>query len=359
MSRDEAYRLVRAAGGEPTSAISRHTAFLVVGMGGWPLLPDGMVSSKLSRAEELIRSGHNIRILSEESFLELAGRRERQLQTSLKTYPAAEVSRLLKLSTETLSRWEQFGLVHSREGLYDFQDLVSLRTIAELVRRGVRPETIATSLQGLASVLPGTDRPLAQLKIVVDNPKAILVDLGEAVMTPGGQLLIDFDGKLKFEGTVVQLDRERSAAEWFEFGRFCEDEENYPEAALAYHKATAAAGGFPEAWFNLGNVRRLQQQPEAAIEAYRNALAEDPRMACAWYNLADVQEELANLHEAVASLLKALEVLPSYADAHFNLALCYEKLEQKTAANRHWAAYLKLDSSSNWAKIASRHLSGA
>lgn len=357
MSREEAYRLVRESGGEVTSGVSRHTTFLVVGMGGWPLLPDGMVSSKLERAEELIRRGHGLRIISEESFLGLAGHRNRQSPSSPKTYPAEDVCRLLKISHQTLSLWEQFGLVCSQAGLYDFQDLVSLRTIAELVGRGARPETIATSLQSLASVLPGTGRPLAQLKIVVDNPRALLVDLGETLITPSGQLLMDFDGRPRSEGTVVPLDHERSVEEWFEFGQACEEVENYPEAAKAYHNATKVAGRLPEAWFNLGNVLRLQQQPRAAMEAYQKAIDEDPRMACAWYNLADVQEELGNVGESAASLHKALEVLPSYADAHFNLALCYEKLERKAAAKRHWAAYLKFDTTSQWAKIARGHLS--
>lgn len=356
MTRDEAYQLVREAGGEPSGGVTRHTSFLIVGMEGWPLLPDGMVSNKLKRAEELIQRGHPIRVISEETFLELSGRKQRQLRPFQKTYLAGEVCRLLKLPPEALRRWEQFGLIESQDGRYDFQDLVSLRTIAELVGRGVRPETIARSLRAVASVLPGTDRPLAQLKIVVENPRALLVDLGDHLIAPNGQLLIDFEGKPKSAAAVIPMGEKITAEEWFEFGQTCEDDENYPEAAEAYHKAVLLRPHFPEACFNLGNVLRLMGRPKAATEAYQQAVSQNPQMAPAWYNLADVQEEQGQIHSAVGSLQKALEACPTYADAHFNLALCFEKLDRKREANRHWAAYLRLDPSSQWAKIARRHL---
>src|SRR5262249_20354135 len=151
---------VREADGEPVSGVSCRTSVLVIGMEGWPLLPDGQISQKLRRAEKLQRSGHSIQIICESAFLELAGCRERQVFLR-RTYPAAQVCRLLRIQPETLRRWEQLSLVRSQDGLYNFQDFVSLRTIGELVQAGVRPETIARSLHGLSSVLPDTDQPLA------------------------------------------------------------------------------------------------------------------------------------------------------------------------------------------------------
>jgi tetratricopeptide (TPR) repeat protein len=356
MTREEACQIVREAGGEPTPAVSRRTSFVVVGMEGWPLLPDGMISSKLKCAEELIRRGYDIRIISEETFLELAGRKARPQGPFQKAYPAEEVCKLLRLPAETLRRWEQFGLIRSQDGLYDFQDLVSLRTIAELVGRGVRPETIGKSLKALGAVLPGTERPLAQLRVVAENPKAILVELGDHLIAPNGQLLINFEAKHKPAGAVIAIDEKVTDTEWFEFGQACEEEESYAEAADAYRKAVARQHCFPEAYFNLGNVLRLMGQPHLATEAYHSAISQDPLMATAWYNLADIQEEQGEILQAIHSLLRALEACPAYADAHFNLALCYEKVEQERDAARHWTAYLKLDPSSQWAKIARRHL---
>ena len=356
MSREEACRLVREAGGEPSVGVSRKTSLLVVGMEGWPLLPDGGVGSKLKRAEELRRRGCDIRILSEEGFLELLGRKHQHQPLVPKTHPAAEVCKRLKLSPEALQRWEQFGLIRPVDGLYDFQDLVSLRTIAELVERGVRPEIIAKSLQSLASILPEVDRPLAQLKIVAQNPRALHVALGEFLMAPNGQLLINFDGAPRREATILPLQATPSETEWFEYGQTCEESEDYSEALDAYRRAISTEPRFAAAWFNLGNALRMLGQLDAAAEAYRETSRQDATMAPAWYNLADVQEEQGKIHDAVKSLQAALQATPSYADAHFNLALCYEKLEQRREAKRHWEAYLKLDGSSQWAKIARRHL---
>ena len=162
----------------PASSVSRQTSYVVVGMEGWPLLPDGLISNKLRRAEEFIKRGYPLQILSESSFLELAGKKEHQVSLR-KVYPEQEICRLMKISPETLRRWEQFGLVVSCGGEYDFQDIVSMRTIGELVKRGVRPETIARSLKSLAAILPDTDRPLAQLRLVAEAPQKILVDFGD------------------------------------------------------------------------------------------------------------------------------------------------------------------------------------
>jgi tetratricopeptide (TPR) repeat protein len=357
LSRQEAYQIVKDSGAEPAHGISRRTSVVVVGMRGWPLLPDGMISNKLKRAEELIKRGYKIEIISESFFLELAGRKERQASLR-KTYAGEEVCKLLKISPETLQRWEQFSLVHSQNGLYDFQDLVSLRTIGELVNRGVRPGTIAKSLSALSSVLPDTDRPLSQLKIVIDHPKAILVDMGECLMAPNGQLMINFDAQPKSEGAVVSLGPENlSADSWFEYGQTCEEDELYSEAEEAYRKAISIWPHFPEAYFNLGNVLRIVGKPLAAEELYRMAATQEPGMESAWYNLADIQEERGQIKEAIASLKCALQACPNYADAHFNLALCFEKIGQEREAGRHWVAYLKLDPSSQWAEIAKRRLS--
>jgi tetratricopeptide (TPR) repeat protein len=359
LSRKEACEIVRRAGGEVTLGVSRRTSMVVVGMEGWPLLPDGMISSKLKRAEELIKRGFPVRVVSESAFLELADRKERQASLR-KTYPAADVCKLLQISPETLLRWEQFGLVQSETGSYDFQDLISLRTLVELVNRGVRASTLAKSLKDLASVLPGTDRPLAQLKIVADNPRAILVDLGEYLIAPNGQLTINFEGEPKPQGTVIQLSPNlRTDLDWFEYGQMCEEEERYSDAEDAYRRAIALTPQFPEAYFNLGNVIRSLGRLETAQELYYTAAVQDPAMAAAWYNLGDVQEEQGRVKEAVASLRAAVEACSTYADAHFNLALCYEKLGQRQDAASHWSAYLKLDPNSQWSEIARRHMAGA
>jgi tetratricopeptide (TPR) repeat protein len=342
MTRQEAVRIVLAAGGKTTESVSRSTSTLVVGMCGWPLLPDGQVSDKLRRAEKLVRNGVEIRIVSELVFLELAELAGRQCQL-WKAYSGAEVCRLLDLQAETLQRWEQFGLVHSHNGLYDFQDLVSLQTICELVGRGVRPETVAQSLQGLASVLPGTERPLAQLKIVVEHPKSILADFGQYRLSPGGELFFNFENTAQSKAAVISLASDEVGAQgWFERGQVFEEQGRWQDAENAYRGAIRNRSYFPEAYFNLGNVLLELGRLDAAEEAYRIATAQDPGFAAAWYNLAHAQEENEKLAEAIASLQTTLRLSPEYADAHFNLAICLERVGRQSDADQHWSAYQEL-----------------
>ena len=190
MTRRDAAAIVESAGGRVVTTVSRRTSTVVVGMEGWPLLPDGRVSRSLRRAEEMKERGDAIQIISEAVFLERLGLQERQPRVR-KSYPAEQVCQLVGLDPAVLRRWEVMGLVRSHRGLYDFQDIVSLRTLAELIGRGVSPQTIGKSVRGLASVLPDTERPLAQLKLV-EASGALLAELGDILVAPDGQLLMNF-----------------------------------------------------------------------------------------------------------------------------------------------------------------------
>jgi len=354
----EAGEIVHSAGGEVTTSVSRRTSMLVVGLDGWPVLQDGTVSRKLVRAEELNERGATIEIISEAVFLERAGRAPATASGS-KTYSLEQVCDVLDLAPRALKRWEALGLVRSHDGQYDFQDLVSLREIAELIGRGVAPSTLARSVRGLARVLPDTERPLAQLK-VVEGAGELLAELGDALLAPDGQLVLRFDGPV-LEAEAGSLSapakpERRTASDWFDEAHACEDEERFEEAIPSYRKALALQPRFPEAHFNLGNVLRAIGRLEAAEEQLLMAVNQEPAMASAWYNLADVQEELGRLDDAIASLNAALLAHPTFADGHYNLALCYEDAGRPDDARRHWHAYLRLDPNSPWASRARAHL---
>ncbi len=356
MTRQEAESAVRAARGVPVAAVSRRTSMLVVGMEGWPLLPDGSVSRKLRRAETINRAGGRIRIVPEEEFLELAGLQERTPRLR-KSFPAAHVCELLSIDEAALRRWELFGLVRAADGLYDFQDIVSLRTIAELIGRGADPASIGRSIRGLASVLPGTDRPLAQLKLIAEAKGELLAELGGLLLAPDGQLLLNFSPAPPDDGPAIPADftdasASGSADDWLEYGRSCEDEERLEEAERAYRQALALRPRYPEAHFNLGNALRGLGRLDAAEEQFRAAVDQDPALAIAWYNLADLLEEEERVREAVECLRRAVVADPLYADAHFNLASLLEATGRPGEAARHWTAYLKLDPSSEWSEVA-------
>ncbi len=148
-----------------------------------------------------------------------------------------------------------------------------------------------------------------------------------------------------------------SAGEWLDYGRSCEDEEQLEEADRAYRRALSLRPHFPDAQFNLGNVLRELGNVDDAEQRFRTAVEQDPTMAVGWYNLADLLEEHTRLDEAVECLRRALEIDPLYADAHFNLAGLLDGAGYTAEASEHWAAYLKLDPDSEWARIAQSRVS--
>jgi tetratricopeptide (TPR) repeat protein len=389
ITRKEARDIVQSAGGQTVSTVSRRTSMLVVGMDGWPLLPSGEIASKLQKAEELRAAGAPIRIASEEVFLEAAGLRERQPELR-KTYTADQICSLVHIDRTTLARWEALGLIRSCGGAeaarFDFQDIISLRTIAELVHAGVKPDVIGRSIRRLASILPGTDRPLTQLKLVSErgHDGGLLAEIEGALVAPDGQILLNFDQPESLAeeiaapaATATTRDKGypaiappprtlplrdpdeqqlASADDWFERGCEMEEAGEYEPALEAYRRAVMLRAHNPEAHFNIANVLLALNRREAAEERFRVALEQDRTLAAAWYNLASVQEAAGRLNEAITSLKQAIHIAPGYADAQFNLASCYEQVGQLANAAHHWEQYLKLDSSSEWAMIARQRL---
>ncbi len=357
LPRSQAVELVRASGGQVATSVSRRTTVLVVGMGGWPLLPGGEVSSALRRAEELNRRGASIRIISEGEFLEEVGEKPRGPALE-KHYTAEEICGLTGVTQEKLRRWEQLGLIRSSGGRFDFKDLISLRTLTELIESGVRPEVINRSLKGLASVLPGTDHPLTQLQVVMANSQTLMAELDGCHITAEGQFMLDFDGAAG--GGSDNL--EWSAAEpedadaWLDRGRHAEENEDFELAADAYRRAIRLDPKGAAGFFNLGNVLRAQDRPDAALELFRLAVVLDPALGEAWYNIADIHEEQGRLAEAVENLRQSISTCPAFEDAYYNLALCFEKMGQRQDARRCWSEYIRLDPVSDWANVARLHL---
>lgn len=366
MSRREAHDLVKAAGAEPLDDVTRHCTLLVIGMRGWPLAEDGRLSAKLQRAQRMQSRGGRPAIVSELRFREMAGLAEPQDVS--KHFEIDRVAALSGVSAETIRRWERFGLVHAdAEGRYDFQDIVSAQTLAQLAARGVRPRVIQDSLAKLAQALPGAERPLSQLKLIAEGGE-LLAALGEALVDPTGQHVMDFKRAPSASSgseapcpsqvleaapaaTPIVLQRE-TPDDTFERGCWLEAEERYDEAADAFRSVCARQPDRADAWFNLGNALRAAGRLDAAEEIYRICTSVEPRHALGWYNLADVLEEQGMLRSAADALAKALESDASFADAHFNRACCLTRLGRDDEARRHWEAYLKLDPSSAWAAQA-------
>lgn len=356
LTRSAAHSLVRQHGGTVVRSVTRRTGMLVIGMRGWPILPNGAVSSLLERAEELTAVGHRLEILSEAAFRERIGL-DPPASTQAKTYTAGQIAELLGIDPLQLRRWEQLSLVRSEGGHYDFRDLVSLRTIASLVSRGVRTDVIAESLRRFGRFLPDSERPLAQLRLVAEDPSSVLVECDGALIGPDGQLRMDF-GQTDEPPPAPRprLEPGDPADDALQRGLECEEAGDLPAAMAAYREALQKQPDFAEAAFNLGNVLRTHGDIGEAEQAYRRAVELDPGLAEGWYNLADMAERRGALAASVQHLEAALRIDPDYADAHYNLARCLEALAREGEAARHWSSYLRLDPSSDWADAARRQL---
>src|SRR5262245_47517469 len=194
LKRTEAESLVTKAGGMLSTGASARATILVVGMLGWPLMNSGQVTKKLADAERLRAAGKPVKVVSETEFRELVGLDPPTAAgAGEKPITAESVCSALGIDARILQRWEHSGLVRSREGRYDFHDLLSLRTVTNLVARGVSPNVIRKSLDALASFLPGVDRPLSQLSILVSDKGELVAELEEALLTQSGQLELRFD----------------------------------------------------------------------------------------------------------------------------------------------------------------------
>lgn len=365
MSRAEAHALVRRAGGEPTSAVSRRTDILVVGAQGWPVLADGSISRKLAEAEELQKQGYAIGILPEREFIERATGARVQENDEAGAVGFAQACRMLEMNPETLQRCRQFGLLRSRGEVLDFQDLVGLRAMAALIRQGLSPQAVARGLNRLADILPDIERPLAQVRLIIDAGGGLLAELQGRITDSRGQLLFDFaaDGPRSPARAVPMETREpvrrEDVKELFREALEMEDRQDFKAAEAHYLRALEYDPLLVEARFNLGNLLLERGDLQAAEEHFRRAAAVDSEIvAAAWYNLGYVLGEQQRYKEAVQALEKALESFPQYADAMFNLAYFCHELGRKAAAARYWQAFLQLDAESDWAEAARRYLEG-
>lgn len=89
------------------------------------------------------------------------------------SFSRKQVTAITGLSSRQLSYWRKTGLVvpqgysaggHAR---YSFSDLIALRTAKRLLDAKISLQRIRTCLRSLTRFLPTTDRPLAELSLVV------------------------------------------------------------------------------------------------------------------------------------------------------------------------------------------------
>jgi tetratricopeptide (TPR) repeat protein len=246
-------------------------------------------------------------------------------------------------------------------GSYSFREVVSLRVARTLLEQGLTVRQVGKALAALKRLLPDSEAPLAELRVVVRGGEAF-IEKDSQLLEPSGQIVMEFSGKELAEevrdsarrGLVRPMARPESEAQrWFELGsQWDGDPAEWERAIDAYQRVITLDPQHGAAWNNLGLLLHRLGRYEDARRHYEVALAADPTCAEAAYNLGSLHDDLADLSQAVTWYRRALEVRLDYADAHFNLASALERRGDLATARHHWLRYVDLDPDSRWAEIA-------
>ena len=355
MTREHAIREIELRGGSYRERCTERTDVLVVGLEGWPLQRDGMLTHSLRRARELEATGHPIRILGEADFLHEIGLPERQEELR-RLFTTEQLARILELPTGRLRSLVRKGLITPARTVrrlcyFDFAEVTRARALLTLLDQGVTIPSIRRSLEQLGRWLPDANGALSQLDLLErGGPLLFRFDDGQ-LAEPTGQLRFAFASE---EAPVVSADRRpdvdavpaparsdaRVSQHWFAIGVAAEDDGEWDTAADAYHRALVTGGPQAELCFNLGNVLHAAGRIGEAAQRYMMAAEIEPEYVEAWNNLGNAWAELGRLDDAAHVYRQALAIEPDYADAHFNLAETLQQAGDWRGAERHWHAYL-------------------
>ena len=282
-------------------------------------------------------------------------------------YSAKDVAQIAGVQESRVRYWAQTGLVGpsaTRGGrpIYTFPDVVAVKMAKELLDRGLTLQRVRKNLEALKQQLPGVDRPLAQLRIVSDGERLIVVDADTRFEPLTGQLLLNFAlapleadvHKLAVapKGEAAARPREESAYACFLEGTRLDEEGKSDEALLAFGQALDGDPGLAAAHTNLGSLYWRSGRADEARAAFEAALALDPEQPEARYNLANLCAEAGDRERAVAEWTRVVSACPEFADAHFNLGVLFADEGSPARARTHLQAYLQLDPESEWAERA-------
>jgi tetratricopeptide (TPR) repeat protein len=278
------------------------------------------------------------------------------------TFSTEDVQRIVGLTAKQLDYWDRLRLVSPRKEqgnrFYDFRDLIGLRTVKQLVEKGVPASRLRRALAALREKLSHAQAPLAELRVFSDG-KDILVERGEARLEPlSGQFVLNFETREL--GEKVRVMAGPNADDWLATALEYDAEENTRAQAIeAYDHALSIDPQKVDALLNCGTLCYEEGNLKKAAEYFMRALQVDPENALAHFNLGSVLEEVGRLEAARLHLRNAVRLDPNYPDAHYNLAFVCEKLGASNEAQRHWKAYITLDPSSPWCGYARQRLGGA
>jgi tetratricopeptide (TPR) repeat protein len=274
-------------------------------------------------------------------------------------FSTEDVQRILGLTAKQLDYWDRLRLVSPRKELgnrlYDFRDLISLRTVKQSVDQGVPANRLRRALAALREKLAQVHVPLSELRILSDG-KDVLVESEGARLEPlSGQFVLNFETREL--GEKVRVMAGPNADDWLATALEYDAEENTRAQAIeAYEHALRIDPQKVDALLNCGTLCYEEGNLKKAAEYFMRALQVDPENALAHFNLGSVLEEVGRLEAARLHLRNAVRLDPRYPDAHYNLAFVCEKIGARNEAQRHWQTYITLDPSGPWCGYARHRL---
>lgn len=379
MTRREAKQLLSQHGAVVVDVADGELNLLVVGEDDLPLAE--LLPALEAGAQAAVQAGQ-LAILSETQLWQRLGVIEAE-QNVHPLYTAANLAQLLGTSVAAVRRWQRLGLivpVHEvrRLAYFDYQQVVTARSLARLVASGMPIAQIERQLRELRQFLPEIERPLEQLSILADGKRLLLRQEG-GLLDASGQLRFDFDAPADDSPDVLSASDDEADAEGEvssnsarealiaplqppaveqlrQAAAECEDEGDLDQAAELYRAILAAEGPHAETCFQLADVLYRQGDLTAARERYYAAIEVDEEFIEARANLGCVLLELDQPQLAEAAFRGALAGYPDYADAHYHLARTLTRLERTDEAREHWREFLRLSPRSPWAEEAEQAL---
>lgn len=366
MNRREAQDLVRQHGGVPVERVDDDPQWIVIGEAELPL---GDVADWFERHDDCRRAAESgkCRVITETQLWQELGFVEGERNVH-RLYTPAMLADLLGVSVAVVRRWHRRGLiVPAREvrrlPYFDFQEVATARRLAEMVAAGNTPQQIEKKLAELRKLVPGVERPLAQLSVLLEG-KQLLLRQGDGLIEPGGQYRFDFElppaddsppAALPFalgpaEGGPVSPDELRAWAAQ-------KDDEGQLEMAAELYRASLVAGGpHAETCFALAELLYRLGDLSAARERYYMAIELDENYVEARSNLGCVLAETGQMELAVAAFEGALAYHRDYPDVHYHLARTLDDLGRRDEADLHWRIFIELSADSPWATAALQRL---
>jgi tetratricopeptide (TPR) repeat protein len=359
MSRRDAGQLAKEHGATVLETPDGSVDLLVVGEEELPLPQGDDFDRWLDEPTRRAAEEGKIEVLTETQLWQRLGLVEHEHDIH-RLHTPAMLAELLKVPVAVIRRWHRRKLiVPAREvrklPYFDFQEVAAARRLTELLAAGISPKTIEKKLEEIARFMPGVERPLAQLSVIVQG-KQILLRQGDGLVEPAGQMRFDFES---IEQAELPAERPlpSTPGQMASLAAELEEDGQLAEAAEMYRAAMAAGGPKAELCFQTAELLYRLGDLAAARERYYMAVELDEDYVEARANLGCVLAETGQLDLAVAAFEGALKFHPDYADVHYHLARTLEELQQSAAAAEQWRRFLDLAPESPWAEEAKKRAS--